>query len=198
MFSTVHGFCLRLLRENAIRAGVDPQVAILPEAQSALLQQKSLTRALDELLAEQPEAMTRLMRSLSAPEIDLIGVYDALRSSGISVEELRDYPARPCEASVDQIHAFVASVRNAVGNTALRRSTINELLDWGAGLQDCRGAGEFLAHYSGFKISPFGRDAGGEERGPRYSRADRDPAPGDYHGRAPAAAFHIDRHTRAV
>ncbi len=151
--STVHGFCLRLIRENAIRAGVDPNVGILPESQGAMLQRRSLTEALDQMFAEQPAEMTKLMRSLSAPEIDLLGVYDAIRSSGIEIEALRDYPSPPCDAGVDRIHDLVSSVRHIVGGTLNQKTRLREFLEWGSQLQDCRGAAEFLAHYSRFSIN---------------------------------------------
>src|SRR5438034_5802992 len=39
--STVHGFCARLLRENAILAGVDPRFRVLNEQEAFALDQKS-------------------------------------------------------------------------------------------------------------------------------------------------------------
>src|SRR5690349_13067114 len=36
--STVHGFCMRLLRENAIFAGIDPEFRVLDERQADTLQ----------------------------------------------------------------------------------------------------------------------------------------------------------------
>src|SRR5205823_2793963 len=39
--STVHGFCARLLRENAILAGIDPRFRVLDEQQAFALERKS-------------------------------------------------------------------------------------------------------------------------------------------------------------
>src|SRR5271154_5764641 len=47
--STVHGFCTRLLRENAILAGVDPRFGVLDERQAFALERKSVEDALDAL-----------------------------------------------------------------------------------------------------------------------------------------------------
>src|SRR5579862_6438963 len=53
--STIHGFCARLLRENAIAAGIDPRFAVLDARESDDLQFECLNRALDELVAERRE-----------------------------------------------------------------------------------------------------------------------------------------------
>jgi ATP-dependent exoDNAse (exonuclease V) beta subunit len=42
---TIHGFCERLLRENAIAAAIDPEFEILSEAQSARLMEEALQEA---------------------------------------------------------------------------------------------------------------------------------------------------------
>ena len=52
--STVHGFCTRLLRENAILAGVDPRFRVLNEQEEFALERRSVDDALDLFLAEKP------------------------------------------------------------------------------------------------------------------------------------------------
>src|SRR5438093_48482 len=46
--STVHGFAARLLRENAILAGVDPRFRVLNEQEAFALEQRSAVDALDQ------------------------------------------------------------------------------------------------------------------------------------------------------
>src|SRR5215813_2941826 len=55
--STVHGFCARLLRENAVFAGIDPEFAVLDATQSWRMQQEAMRGAIDALFAERREAM---------------------------------------------------------------------------------------------------------------------------------------------
>src|SRR5215831_405951 len=62
--STVHGFCMRLLRENAIFAGIDPEFRILDERQAGTMAALAVGEALDSLLAENPEPMRRLMQGI--------------------------------------------------------------------------------------------------------------------------------------
>src|ERR1019366_6044938 len=48
--STIHGFCARILKENAIAAGVDPRFSVLDARESEELQYSCLNAALDELV----------------------------------------------------------------------------------------------------------------------------------------------------
>ena len=48
--STIHGFCARVLRENAIAAGIDPRFSVLDARESEELQYSCLNSALDELV----------------------------------------------------------------------------------------------------------------------------------------------------
>ena len=67
--STVHGFCTRLLRENAILAGVDPRFRVLNEQEAFALERKSVDDALDEFLAEIRRARTRSASALRSPDL---------------------------------------------------------------------------------------------------------------------------------
>src|SRR6266699_735080 len=62
--STVHGFCTRLLRENAILAGVDPRFRVLNEQEAFALERKSVDDALDLFLTANPEPVRCLLRAL--------------------------------------------------------------------------------------------------------------------------------------
>jgi ATP-dependent helicase/nuclease subunit A len=145
--STVHGFCLRLIRENAIAAGVDPGVSILQEGQGVLLQKRCLTEALDAMLAARPEDAGKMMRGLASPQADLLGVYDAIRSAGMPLRELRAQPAPSCAASVAQIRALVESIRHAPCKTPNQRTKLAALVAWGEGLAawpDCARTLDYL------------------------------------------------------
>src|SRR6266568_4280855 len=65
--STVHGFCTRLLRENAILAGVDPRFRVLGEQEAFALERKSVDDALDSFLSENPQPVRDLLRALHSP-----------------------------------------------------------------------------------------------------------------------------------
>ncbi|MCU1262588.1 MAG: helicase/exodeoxyribonuclease subunit [Bryobacterales bacterium] len=158
--STVHGFCLRLVRENAIAAGVDPGVSILQEGQGALLQKKCLVEALDAMLAEQPEETSQMMRALASPQADLLGVYDAIRSAGVSLSELRDQPAPEWGMDAAELKAIVASVRDLPYKTPLQRQRLQMFLEWCERVGSCNENEALLELYSTFDIGLSGAGEG--------------------------------------
>jgi ATP-dependent helicase/nuclease subunit A len=88
--STVHGFCARLLRENAVFAGVDPDFYVADERESWRLQQESIAAAVSELFREHPAALRALIRGLACHEFEslLVSAYDAMRGAGMTIESV--------------------------------------------------------------------------------------------------------------
>jgi len=90
--STIHGFCARLLRENAIAAGIDPRFTVLDARESDELQFICLNAALDGLVAERRAEVLELIEALQTPSsltTDLRNAYDAIRSAGKAIAEVR-------------------------------------------------------------------------------------------------------------
>src|SRR4029077_12746714 len=73
---TVHGFCARLLRENAVFAGVDPEFRVSDDREAWRMQLEAMAAAIDALLQEDRETMRGLIRGLSSYEFE-----DAVRSA---------------------------------------------------------------------------------------------------------------------
>jgi ATP-dependent exoDNAse (exonuclease V) beta subunit len=95
--STVHGFCARLLKENAIFAGIDPEFYVMDERESLRAQRLAVDEALDAMFDEQPERMRALMRGLVGTDTGaaVLDVYDAIRAAGVGIGELQSMPALP-------------------------------------------------------------------------------------------------------
>lgn len=104
---TIHGFCERVLRENAVAAGVDPDFDILSEAQTTRLIDEEITLALAQDWQEFPEAeeFIRLLsgqrsyrsrglayEALKGPIRDVLR---KLRGSGTEIRELRERYVTP-------------------------------------------------------------------------------------------------------
>src|ERR1700704_1649803 len=64
--STIHGFCARVLRGNAVAAGLDPDFEVLDDVRSARLARAAFARALDELVAANGDAATELIAAYTA------------------------------------------------------------------------------------------------------------------------------------
>jgi ATP-dependent helicase/nuclease subunit A len=98
--STIHGFCARLLKENAIAAGLSPDFAVLEQAPAERMQREAAEEALDALFTERPVEMRRLLEAIDLSTSDdgrqddlaasLIKIYDAMRDSGA-----REIPVPP-------------------------------------------------------------------------------------------------------
>ncbi|MEP7354525.1 MAG: UvrD-helicase domain-containing protein, partial [Acidobacteriota bacterium] len=90
--STIDGFCARILRENAIAAGLSPEFSILEAASAKQLQRDAGEEALDQLLQERPVEFRRLLEALDLSTQDngrqpdlcasLLDVYETMRTSG--------------------------------------------------------------------------------------------------------------------
>ena len=141
--STIHGFCARLLRENAIAAGLDPRFAVLSPRESDKLQWECMTCALDELAAQRYEATLALIEALQSPGLgsELKEVYDAIRSAGMSIAEVA---AKPNPAPAPPALKIAPELRQLVsqwpfGITPKQRTEKARLLEW---CVECEGAGE--------------------------------------------------------
>ena len=108
--STVHGFCARLLKENAVFAGLDPEFFVMDERESLREQRRAIDEVLDGMFADQPDRMRALMRGLAATDAgaEVLDAYDAIRAAGVKVGDLPHFAAPP---AVD-IAAAIEEVRN--------------------------------------------------------------------------------------
>src|SRR5271168_4266728 len=93
--ATIDAFCARLLRENAIEAGLAPDFSVLDEGSAKRMQRDAAEQALDQLFQERPEQMRRLLEGLALSTSDderqvdlaasLLEVYDSMRLAGVRV-----------------------------------------------------------------------------------------------------------------
>ena len=87
--STIHGFCARLLRENALEAGVDPAFEVLDEVASTTMLSSSVRESGVRFRAESPEATASFDRlALSDPEASLLTLLRELRATDTDPTDL--------------------------------------------------------------------------------------------------------------
>jgi len=58
---TIHGFCARILKENAIEAGIDPRFMTLNETETIILLHRTVKDFINERLNQEAETMIRLL-----------------------------------------------------------------------------------------------------------------------------------------
>ncbi len=138
--STIHGFCARILRENAIVAGIDPRFSVLDARESEELQYACLTTALDELAAQRRTEALALIEALYKPDVasDLRNVYDAIRSAGKTIAQVRSMPNPgpafdPCESAA-HLRRNIQSWPERL--TDARKKQREDLLEWAPRLEN--------------------------------------------------------------
>jgi ATP-dependent helicase/nuclease subunit A len=132
--STIDGFCARLLRENAIAAGLAPDFMVMEQAEAERLLRESAEESLDALYRERPVEMRRLLEAVDLSTQDdgpdlansLIAVYETMRVSGI-----RELPAaRGSEDVFETARRLAAAAIGAPGKTDLQRIAHAQLGEW--------------------------------------------------------------------
>ena len=131
--STIHGFCARLLRAHAIRAGVDPAFRVLDQLEAGRLADSAFDQALTELAEHAPGAI-ELIASYGAWDLraSIQSLYAELRCRG----ELRPrLPQLPEELRTDLTRArrdltlAAASVSSELGAIAEPSTRVVEALE---------------------------------------------------------------------
>jgi ATP-dependent helicase/nuclease subunit A len=82
--STIHGFCLRLLKAYPFAAGIDPRFRVLDDSQARVLQREAFESALGEFCGAGGEEHVHLLATYGARALRrmLVGVYETLRAAG--------------------------------------------------------------------------------------------------------------------
>jgi ATP-dependent exoDNAse (exonuclease V) beta subunit len=133
--STIHGFCARLLRENAIAAGIDPRFSVLDAREAEQLQYDCMNAALDDFVATRRADALELIESLQDPLhiVDHLGnVYDAFRSAGKTAAEVRamPVPSQPVNPAIMAVRLRSLLSEWPAKLTPLRARQRAELLEW--------------------------------------------------------------------
>jgi ATP-dependent helicase/nuclease subunit A len=135
--STIDGFCARLLQENAIAAAISPDFGVLEQPTAERLARESAEECLDELFAEFPEQMRRLLEALDLSTDDdfnsrkpdlaasLLDVYESMRISGV------DQLPSP-EPSEDLWPEARRLARNVLDDRGKPSSETPQLQEWAA------------------------------------------------------------------
>lgn len=159
--STIHGFCLRLLKAHPFAAGLDPRFRVLDGNQALVLQSEAFAAALHGFVAGGGPERTDLLATYGSRSLRrmLTGVYDTLRSAGRElVLELGAGPGLAGAVAAWGIEAGTLTTDEAAGDVARERARAaiaflaaerapDELLS----LKPFAGAGPGKASYAGYE-----------------------------------------------
>jgi ATP-dependent exoDNAse (exonuclease V) beta subunit len=109
--ATIHGFCARVLRAQALAAGLDPEFTVLDEPDARGLQAAAFDEALSELAACGPEG-TELVASYRPDQLRwaILGTHAELRSRGEREPRLPPFPPRPDDAEEEFDYEYARRV----------------------------------------------------------------------------------------
>ena len=96
--NTIHGFCVDLLRERPVEAGVDPRFEVLSEPEARGLFARAFDLWMEQVLADPPDGVRRALRRRPAAfgfDADAAddGPTDRLRAAAWQLAEWRDFDA---------------------------------------------------------------------------------------------------------
>lgn len=107
--STIHAFCMGLLQEHAIRAGLDPQFTVLDDRESDREQASAMETVLDRLAAERRDDFLAAAAAWPAHDMAaaLRGVYEDLRMGGGARQALAMLPEFHPEVEIEELRRTV-------------------------------------------------------------------------------------------
>src|SRR3954453_11893630 len=127
--STIHGFCLRLLKAYPFAAGLDPRFRELDEAQAAVLRSEAFDDAIARFCAGEDPDRLRLLASYGTPRLRsmLIGVYETLRAAGRELVLELGEPA-PLGAAVAELREAARCLAEDAAATETQGANASALL----------------------------------------------------------------------
>jgi ATP-dependent helicase/nuclease subunit A len=148
--STIHGFCLRLLKAYPFAAGLDPRFRELDDAQGAVLRSEAFRQALDQFCADGDPDRLRLLATYGADGLRrmLTGVYETLRSAGRELT-LELSGRSDLNERIDDLREAARCLVDDVSATVNQRSAATQVL----ALLDRDTRPDRLLELSGFRAS---------------------------------------------
>ena len=103
VITTIHGFCMRLLREFPVEAGLDPQFMLLDEHRASTLLHSAVEESLSEFIGKRDEAVSRLTAGIGRPLLAtaLWDMYLRVRGQGLSFDRILEQTATSHAATED-------------------------------------------------------------------------------------------------
>ncbi|MBI3207940.1 MAG: UvrD-helicase domain-containing protein [Candidatus Solibacter usitatus] len=132
--STIHGFCTRLLKENAIPAALDPNFKVLNDVEAKILVRRCAEESLDHALTSHPDETRILLHewntAIEDPAGALLILYEAARTAGMPIASLQ-IPSMPAADGWENVVALAhAALNQPPGGTPNQRKSHQNLHTW--------------------------------------------------------------------
>jgi ATP-dependent helicase/nuclease subunit A len=155
---TIHSLCRRILRQNALQAGVDPAFAVLEADAAMLLKREAAAEVWEEAILEADEpALAVLAEHEKTLRAELVPLYDRLRAIGREAPGLGLDPPCSSIALWDRLERVLQSAIEAGQSVTRRTLTIDntlgrlsECLEWALSVDRGHPRSDDLARSSTF------------------------------------------------
>ena len=92
--STIHSFCLNILKENVIHADLDPMFEVIEEYESRKMLVNSIIEVVEAQL-EEDENIYNLLKMMNLDRVNLLiddidSIYGEIRTIGMSIKDIKD------------------------------------------------------------------------------------------------------------
>lgn len=134
--STIHSFCLNILKENVIVANLDPMFEVIEEYEASKMLKDSIIEVLEAQIEEDEDTynlfkIIKLDRTIALVD-DFRSIYNEIRTLGMNIETIKDITIKHLETLEEINKNDLDIVRNVVkiliGNSN-KRSKISKILD---------------------------------------------------------------------
>ena len=133
--STIHSFCARILRENAIEAGIDPQFRVTDELEAGRLKEQALEHTLKERTDE--KTLDTFLNGIFWKQLDskksrlksfkenLIQLYEKIRSACVPITETVnvDDLSPDISSSSNRIEELIKEIKDIYSDSKLTPKT---------------------------------------------------------------------------
>jgi ATP-dependent exoDNAse (exonuclease V) beta subunit len=158
--STIHGFCSRLLRQNAVAAGADPHFRVLDAEQALVLGREAFAAALTEFCANGDSERMTLVVSYGRRGLErmIVSAHETLCSAGRALELDLSAPSSRAESETSLRSEAEALAADAEAPEQARFAA-RDLLE----LLDAHSDADALLHLDAFKLRKSARTEGYEQ-----------------------------------
>ncbi len=128
--STIHGFCMRLLKAHPFAAGLDPRFRVLDESQGRVIRSEAFQAALAAFCESNEPERLQLLATYGAGGLRrmLTGVYETLRSAGRPLELTLEDERPRLEERLTELQDAARTLAADPAATELQRTNAEEAL----------------------------------------------------------------------
>lgn len=125
--STIHGFCASILREHALRIGIDPDFTQLDESEAFLVRERCVVDTVHQLLAQHDTAALRIATAIGAPNLRK-AIHEAIQAEDTIASIVSTANYTDAQSVVNDVNARRKELQDLIFRTLCRSGKASRLL----------------------------------------------------------------------